>query len=112
MKRAMFLAAGVLLCGGLAAQAETWQGAALVDNQCAAKVKADPDSHTRDCAIGCAKSGFGIVTADGTYLKFDAKGNDRALAALKASDKADHLRVDVTGDASGGVIKVKTLALK
>ncbi len=111
MKKLAMFAMGVLLCGGLAAQAESWQGAALVDNQCAAKSKTDPDSHTRDCALGCAKSGFGIVTADGNYLKFDAAGNEKALAVLNSTKKEDHLRVNVTGDVAGGVIKVKTLAL-
>jgi hypothetical protein len=31
-------------------------------------------------------------------LKFDAEGNKQIVAALKSSDKKDHLRVDVTGD--------------
>ncbi len=111
MKKVLLMAAGVLLCGSIAAQAESWQGAALVDNQCAAKSKADPDSHTRDCAIGCAKSGFGIITADGKYLKLDAKGNDQALAELNKTKKDDHLRVNVTGEVDGSTIKVKTLSL-
>ena len=61
------------------AAAEAWNNVAIVDTQCAAKVKADPDSHTRDCAMACAKSGFGIVDKDGNYLKFDANGNAEAV---------------------------------
>ena len=56
------------------------------------------DAHTRDCALMCEKSGYGIVTADKKFLKFDADGNAKILAALKASDKTDHLRVNVSGD--------------
>lgn len=95
-----------LLCA-----AETWKDAALVDTSCATKVKNNPDSHTRDCALQCAKSGFGIVTADGMFLKFDSQGNEQALSALKASQANDHLRATVTGDRDGDTIKVKSLKM-
>ena len=94
------------------AYAETWSNVALVDLHCSNKVKADPDAHKRECAIKCADGGYGIWTADGKYLKFDAEGSKQTLAALKASDRADHLRVDVTGELSGDTIKVSSLALK
>jgi hypothetical protein len=48
-----------------------------------------PDSHTRDCALSCAKSGFGIVDKAGNYLKFNAKGNEEALKLLKSTSKKD-----------------------
>ncbi|MGA7238635.1 MAG: hypothetical protein WBY44_23340 [Bryobacteraceae bacterium] len=51
------------------------------------------------------------MTADGTYLKFDAQGNEKATAALNASHATDHLRVTVTGDRDGDVIKVKSLKM-
>lgn len=95
----------------LAAATETWTNAALADGGCQKKVKNTPDSHTRDCALKCASAGFGVFTADGHYLKFDAKGNEQALAALKATDKKDHLRVDVKGTLDGETIQVETLAL-
>jgi hypothetical protein len=90
---------------------ETWKNVSLVDTMCSAKVKADPDKHTRDCAIGCEKGGFGIITADGKFLKFDDAGNAKAVAALKASSKKDHLRADVSGDLAGDTIKVTALTL-
>ena len=63
--------------------AETWKNVVLVDSMCAGKaaVKATPDSHTAKCAIQCGASGYGILTADGRYLKFDRKGNEQAAAA-------------------------------
>jgi hypothetical protein len=67
--------------------------------------------HTRQCALGCEDSGFGIVTADQKFLKFDADGNSKIAAALKASDKKDHLRVNVTGDVDGDTIKVTSVKL-
>ena len=47
-------------------------------------VESEGRSRTRtrsDCALTCAKSGFGIVDSSGNYLKFDDKGNQEALKA-------------------------------
>src|SRR5689334_9443770 len=85
--------------------AETWKNASLVDANCSGKVKDNPGAHTRACALQCAKSGFGILTSNGTFLKFDSEGNEQATAALKSSQAADHLRATVTGDREGDTIK-------
>jgi len=69
------------------------------------------DSHTRDCALACTKSGFGILTKDQRFLKFDAAGNAKIVEALKASDKKDHLRVNVNGDLQGDTLKVSSITL-
>jgi hypothetical protein len=57
----------------------------------------------------CAKSGFGIVTRDQHFLKFDPAGNAKILDELKASSKKDHLRVDVNGDLQGDTLKVTSV---
>lgn len=101
----------VLALFSLPVFAAEWKDAPVVDVQCSARVKADPDSHTKDCAMKCAKSGFGIYTSDGKFLKFDSKGNDEMVAALKKSDKKDHLRVNVKGEQSGDTIKVQSVSL-
>ena len=44
--------------------AESYKDVPVVDANCSKKVAADPDSHTRACALKCAASGFGIVTKD------------------------------------------------
>ena len=67
------------------AAAATYDNVPVVDVNCSKKVAADPDSHTRDCALKCATSGFGIVTKDQQFLKFDAAGNAKIEEALKAS---------------------------
>lgn len=97
----------------LVLQAETWKNASLMDTMCAAKdaMKADPDSHPTKCAIQCQGSGFGVLAADGSFLKFDKVGNDQAIAALKATKKTDHLRVTVEGERKGNEILVKSLVL-
>jgi hypothetical protein len=90
---------------------ETYKDVSVVDLNCSKKVAADPDSHPRACALKCAASGFGIVTADKKFLKFDAEGNTKIVEALKASDKKDHLRVDVSGDLQGDTLKVTSIKL-
>jgi hypothetical protein len=107
---ASLLALGLMAAPALAAT-QTFNNVSVVDVACSKRAAADADAHTRECAIGCEESGFGILTADQKFLKFDANGNAKVLAALKASDKKDHLRVDVSGDVQGDTIKVISVKL-
>jgi hypothetical protein len=107
---ASLLALGLMATPAFAAN-QTFNDVSVVDVACSQKAAADADAHTRECALTCQKSGFGIVTADKKFLKFDADGNAKVLAELKSSDKADHLRVNVTGDVQGDTIKVKSVKL-
>lgn len=95
----------------LLAAAENWDNVSMIDTNCSAKAKADPDSHTRACAMKCAKSGFGILDKDGNYLKFDDKGNQEAMKLLQNTDKKDHLRVSVSGKKEGDTIQVDSLKM-
>ena len=90
---------------------DTWTNVSLIDTACQMKVKDAPDTHTRECALQCVKSGYGVLMADGTYLTFDKAGNDKALAALRASKTSDHLRVTVSGERKGSTIAVSSLQL-
>jgi hypothetical protein len=96
----------VLMAAGLAS-AETFSGT-VVDVMCKGK---DLAGHTRSCALDCAKSGFGLVQADGKFLKFDESGNARTLAMLKKSSKDKDLKVKVNGTLDGEVIKVQAVEL-
>jgi hypothetical protein len=110
MKRISVMIALAIALPAFAA-AETWSNVSIIDTQCSTKAKANPDAHTRDCALTCAKSGFGILDKDGNYLKFDAKGNVEATRLLQNSTKKDHLRVSVTGEKQGDIIQVKSLKM-
>ena len=111
MTKLMALTGLLMMAASFSTLAETWKHVALVDTMCSSKVKADPDKHTTQCALACATSGFGIITADGSYLKFDQAGNSKAVALLKAAKQPDRIRVTLTGENDGGTIKVKSLAL-
>ena len=93
------------------AATETFKDVPVVDANCSKKVADAPDSHTRACALKCEASGYGIITNDKKFLKFDAAGNKEIIEALKASAKKDHLRVDVTGDVQGDTLKVTSINL-
>jgi hypothetical protein len=81
----------------------------VVDVMCRAK---DLAGHTRECAVTCSKSGYGLVTGDGKFLKFDEGGNARTLAALKKATKEKDLKAKVTGTVDGDVLKVQAIELQ
>ena len=85
----------------------------LMDKMCSAKMKTydAAKTHTKMCASNCSGSGFGLVTSEGKFLKFDAEGDKKAAAALEATDKTENLTVAVEGDVDGDNIKVKSLDL-
>ncbi len=97
-----------LVLAPCSAMAETWSGT-LVDVMCKGK---DLAGHTRECALTCAKSGFGVVLSDGRFLKFDETGNAKTLSALKAATKEKDLKATVTGEKDGETIQVASLTLQ
>jgi hypothetical protein len=104
------LTVGLLASPALAAT-KSFKNVPVVDQNCSSKVAENPDAHTRDCALKCEKSGFGIVTEDKQFLKFDADGNAKILKALEKSKETDHLRVNVKGDVDGDTLKVSSIKL-
>jgi hypothetical protein len=52
-----------------------------------------------------------VVTRDKQFLKFDVEGNTKIVGARKASDKKDHLRVNVSGDLRGATLKFTSIKL-
>lgn len=111
----MKILASVLALGLMAAPAwaatQSFNDVSVIDVSCSKKAAANADAHTKECALACEKSGYGILTEDQKFLKFDAKGNAEILKELKASDKTDHLRVDVKGDVKGDTLRVESVKL-
>src|SRR6266436_5202509 len=107
MKRILMLSAAVSLLS-IGAFAESWSGT-LVDVMCKGK---DLAGHTTKCAVGCAKSGYGLVLADGKFMKFDEAGNAKALAALKATSKEKDLKAKVTGTLDGETVQVQSVEIQ
>jgi hypothetical protein len=115
----------VLAASAISASAAQIQGV-LMDRKCSSTAeehlvpgtglvggRSVAEAHLRDCALmpECQKSGYGVYTDDNKFLAFDEAGNRLALNALKASRKLDDLEVEVTGEITGGTIKVQSLKL-
>src|SRR5712692_4171580 len=79
MKRILALCA-LAAVASLVALAGEWQGY-VMDSSCAAKMKDKAANHKTKCAISCSKGGYGLVTADGKFVKFDEAGNSKAREA-------------------------------
>lgn len=109
LKMSAAVIALLFLCG--IASAENFANVPVVDVACSSKVKANPDAHTRECALKCQKSGYGIVTSDGKFLKLDSAGNQKVSDLLKSSSQKDHLRVNVDGQVEGDTVKVQSISL-
>lgn len=103
-----FLTASLLLAFGAACFGETVDGH-LMPLQCK---NDDPNTHTAACALKCQSSGFGVVTAEGSFLRFTHDGNKRAIAMLQSSGKTANLQVSVQGKRQGKLLAVETIAWK
>jgi hypothetical protein len=108
----------VLALGAFASLASAAQvQGILIDKMCSTKFmngkQAEAAQHPKSCAMSdaCMRSGFGVLTADGKFLAFDAAGNKKAIAALKATKKTDDLKVTVNGDVKGDSVTVADLKL-
>lgn len=111
MKKYVLPVLFLFLSGALFAAEQTWDNVPVVDGMCLSKVKDNPDKHKTECLLMCAGDGFGIITTDGKYLKFDEAGNGKALALFKETDKKDSIRVNVTGELNGDSIKVSSISM-
>lgn len=111
MKSMLAALAVLALAAPVAARAASWEKVSLIDQMCKAKFESHADDHPTSCLLKCAGSGYGIITADGKWLKLDKAGNEKAVAALKATSRKDHVRVDVSGALKGDTIAVTSLAI-
>jgi hypothetical protein len=112
MKASAVAFLAILAALPLAGAVQTWTNVPLIDRKCSAKFKPSTvDTHTRSCALACESSGYGILTSDGTFLKLDKNGSQKALDELKSSKSKDHLRTTVTGELEGNTVKVQSIKL-
>jgi hypothetical protein len=67
----------------------------------------------RDCSLRqhYVRDGYGIVTDDQKFYRFDDAGNKKALQLLKNIPDKDNLKVIVSGDIDGETIKVGRMSL-
>jgi hypothetical protein len=70
--------------------------------------------HTKECLERdeCAKSGFGVLTDDKKFIKFDAAGNEQAKKFIAGLTKKSDIQVAVTGTVNGDQIVVSKIELQ
>jgi hypothetical protein len=109
MRRLLLVVLALTVYSGTAMAGE-WNGF-LMDTMCAVKKTDQASTHTAECMKNCARGGFGLVTKDGKYIKFDEAGNVKALKTLEASAKQDNLEVRVTGELKSGLLQVNSIEM-
>jgi hypothetical protein len=67
----------------------------------------------RDCSLRkhYIRDGYGIVTDDQKFYRFDDAGNKKAQELLRNIPDKDNLKVIVSGDIDGDAIKVDRMSL-
>lgn len=67
----------------------------------------------RECSLSkhYSRTGYGIITDDQKFFRFDDAGNKRALELLKNSSDRDNVKVVIAGDIDGRTIKVANMSL-
>ncbi len=114
MKRILMTICVLLVASSAPLAAETVEGY-LIDKMCSAKVASEgvdaAKAHTKDCALmpKCKASGYGVVTADGKFLKFDDDGDRMAAKMLGFASKKDNIKVTVNGEVTDSSITVKAI---
>lgn len=116
MLKALITVSAVLIATAMPLAAAVVEGH-LVDQMCSAKVlKGGADAakaHTKDCALmpNCQGSGYGVVTEDGKFIKFDEYGNGMAVSFLESTRDDDDIKVVVNGKIDGDTIEVVAIQL-
>jgi len=106
------VALALVIAPPVAAAEQTWKDVTVIDHMCFAKMKDTPEKHTKMCLQKCESSGYGVIMGEGKdkkFVKFDSKGNDLTVEALKAAKKSEGLKATVVGEMTGDTIKVKSI---
>jgi hypothetical protein len=59
------------------------------------------------CPVSASTQAFGLVTAQGDFLPFDAAGNQKAAEAIETSSESGNPIVTVSGSTDGKTVAVK-----
>ncbi len=117
MKRTLITVSTLLVAMSMPLAAEKVE-VYLIDKMCSAKVAEEgvdaAKMHTKDCALmpNCKASGYGVVTADGKFLKFDKDSDGMAVKILGVTDRKDNIEVTVNGTVKDGSIAVIAIQLR
>lgn len=88
----------------------------LIDSTCAARAATRPGfaaGHSKTCLRmpSCADSGYGVLTQDRRFIKFDSNGNEQVKKLLADLAQETGIKVEVSGTMDGDRMTVKNLRL-
>jgi hypothetical protein len=107
----------LILCMTLSAAAwaaDSTVSGYLLDVSCSSRLSQKPDgpsAHSKDCLRVCGGSGFGVLTADKKFIKFDEQGNEKVRNLLNDLTKDKDIRISVTGAVDGDKMTVSKVEL-
>ena len=88
----------------------------LIDVACSASKarKGSASGHGRNCLrmSTCAGSGYGVLTEDRQFIKFDKDSNEKAVKFLSEITKDSDIKVTVHGSVNGDTITVSKIELQ
>jgi hypothetical protein len=114
MKRLITMLVATIGIGAFAADSSI-QGY-LVDTTCASSNSSKPGfgaEHSRTCLRmpSCADSGYGVLTGDKRFIKFDENGNEQAKKLVADLGSETGIQINVTGPVNGDHMTVAQLSL-
>ncbi|HLJ26263.1 MAG TPA: hypothetical protein VKY85_06100 [Candidatus Angelobacter sp.] len=70
--------------------------------------------HSRDClrAPLCSRGGFGVLTEDKRYIKFDQDGNEKVRKFIATFSRETDIRITVTGAVDGDKMTITKIELQ
>jgi hypothetical protein len=114
--RGLFLICLLGLLTGAAASADEIQGV-ITDWRCTENMVRNGREKTlqqdRSCSLARNpdRAEYGLITDDNKFYRLDAEGNKKVRTLLHNSPNKDNLRVILTGDVQGNLIKVTYASL-
>ena len=104
----------------VASFAGSWSGV-LVDSDCYARAQSNTkqgthpgsmgDQSVRRCAPTVKSTSFAVVQQDGTSLKLDSNGNQKAQELIHKEGNLSQYKVSVTGDTTRDTVTVATISI-
>jgi len=113
MKPRLILLVVALACSAKSAEIQ----GVVIDRNCAADMlkngRAETLKNRRECSLAknYVRDGYGIITTDNHFFKFDDGGNKKVLGLLQNTPGKDDLKVIATGNIQGDTIKVAVISM-
>jgi hypothetical protein len=113
----IYLAAFLSILGATSLAADDVVKGYLMDVACSGRrmQKSEPPTkHSRMCMQlpNCNNNGYGILTVEKRFIRFDEEGNQKARDFLAHTSQESDFKITVTGSMEGDRLKVSRIELQ